>query len=67
MPIEPYPGGTNLSAQQVTKLTGGGTQYAFPRPPGLNAGQPWLVAQCGAAAEALDAARDPEAPGRARR
>lgn len=34
--------------------------YANPRPPGLNAGQPWLLPQCGVTADALDASKDPE-------
>jgi len=58
---EPYPAGTNLSSQRVSTLVPG-VQYAFPRPPGLNVGQAWLQPQCGAGAQALDAARDPEAP-----
>jgi virulence factor Mce-like protein len=34
--------------------------YALPRPPGLNAGTPWLLPECGAGADALDPAKDPE-------
>ena len=34
--------------------------YAFPRPPGLNVGQPWFQPQCGVTQAALDAADDPE-------
>ena len=37
--------------------------YAFPRPPGLNAGKPWFQPQCGAGPESLDASKDPERPG----
>ncbi|MCW2997842.1 MAG: Mammalian cell entry related protein [Solirubrobacterales bacterium] len=37
-----------------------GVTYAFPRPPGLNAGQAWLQPQCGAGADALDPKQDPE-------
>jgi ABC-type transporter Mla subunit MlaD len=36
-------------------------RYAMPRPPGLNAGQPWLVDSCGAGSAALDPNADPEA------
>lgn len=35
--------------------------YSFPRPPGMNAGQPWLQPQCQAGPDALDASKDPEA------
>jgi ABC-type transporter Mla subunit MlaD len=38
-----------------------GLQYAFPRPPGLAAGQPWFLPECGAGREALDPSQDPEA------
>jgi virulence factor Mce-like protein len=38
-----------------------GLRYAMPRPPGLNAGQPWLLPECGAGHAALDAGSDPEA------
>jgi ABC-type transporter Mla subunit MlaD len=34
--------------------------YAFPRPPGYNAGQPWFLPQCGAGRDALNPADDPE-------
>jgi ABC-type transporter Mla subunit MlaD len=37
-----------------------GLRYAFPRPPGYNAGQPWFLPQCGAGRDALDPAKDPE-------
>jgi len=36
-------------------------RYAFPRPPGLNAGQPWFQPQCGVGREVLDPAADQEA------
>jgi virulence factor Mce-like protein len=35
-------------------------KYAMPRPPGLNAGKPWLLPECGAGAAALDPTKDPE-------
>lgn len=38
-----------------------GLRYGFPRPPGYNAGQPWLQPQCGAGADALDPSKDQEA------
>jgi phospholipid/cholesterol/gamma-HCH transport system substrate-binding protein len=38
-----------------------GLRYAFPRPPGYNAGQPWFLPECGAGPEALDPSQDPEA------
>jgi virulence factor Mce-like protein len=50
-----------LPPSTFTKLTGQG--YAFPRPPGLNAGQPWLLPQCGVGPNALNPAADPEAGG----
>jgi virulence factor Mce-like protein len=34
--------------------------YALPRPPGLNAGKPWFVPECGAGPDSLDPAKDPE-------
>ncbi len=37
-----------------------GITYAFPRPPGYNSGQSWLLPQCGVGPEALDPAKDPE-------
>lgn len=35
-------------------------KYAFPRPPGLNAGQPWFIPECGVGPESVDPAKDPE-------
>jgi virulence factor Mce-like protein len=42
-------------------------QYAMPRPPGLNAGKPVFLPECGAGPDSLDPSKDPEdtAPGRA--
>jgi hypothetical protein len=37
-----------------------GLQYAEPRPPGLGAGQPWFLPQCGAGPNSLNPADDPE-------
>jgi hypothetical protein len=38
-----------------------GLRYAFPRPPGESAGQPWFQPQCGITKDALDPSKDPEA------
>lgn len=38
-----------------------GLTYAFPRPPGTQAGQPWFLPECGAGPDALDPNKDPEA------
>jgi len=54
------PGTSNTSEQALT-LQPGKLTYAMPRPPGLNAGKPWLQPECGAGADALDASKDPEA------
>jgi hypothetical protein len=42
-----------------TKLTG--QNYALVHPPGYNAGKPWFIPECGATADYLDPAKDPEA------
>jgi phospholipid/cholesterol/gamma-HCH transport system substrate-binding protein len=55
--------GTSYSSHQVTQLTSGLLTYAMPRPPGLNAGQPFLAPQCDAGPSALDASQDPEGNG----
>jgi ABC-type transporter Mla subunit MlaD len=47
-----------LPTERFTQLTGQG--YALPRPPGLNAGKPWFLPECGVGPSALDPARDPE-------
>jgi virulence factor Mce-like protein len=54
------PGTTETSAQAVAGSAGQFT-YAFPRPPGLNAGHPWFLPQCGAGPNSLNPAADPEA------
>jgi ABC-type transporter Mla subunit MlaD len=38
-----------------------GARYAFPAPPGNNAGQPWFLPECGITKDTLDPAKDPEA------
>jgi virulence factor Mce-like protein len=40
-----------------------GLQYAFPRPPGTAAGEPWFLPQCGAGQDSFDPTMDPEAHG----
>lgn len=56
----PIPIGTSDTAEQSIEPRKGRLSYAMPRPPGLNAGQPWLQPQCGAGPDALDASKDPE-------
>lgn len=53
------PPGTQNTPEQALALQPG-LSYAMPRPPGLNAGKPWLQPQCGAGADSLDPAKDPE-------
>ena len=55
------PGTTNTPVTALEQAPG--LTYAMPRPPGLNAGKPWLLPECGAGADALDASKDPEAGG----
>jgi hypothetical protein len=50
----------SMPTSNFLTLAGGGIKYAMPRPPGLNAGQPWLLPACGAGAQALDPNADPE-------
>jgi phospholipid/cholesterol/gamma-HCH transport system substrate-binding protein len=56
----PFSDGTSLTSAQIVHDYPG-QQYAYPRPPGLNAGQPWLQPACGAGASALNPSADPEA------
>jgi phospholipid/cholesterol/gamma-HCH transport system substrate-binding protein len=37
-----------------------GLRYAFPRPPGYDADQPWFLPECHAGQDALDPSKDPE-------
>jgi ABC-type transporter Mla subunit MlaD len=53
--------GTTLTSAQAVAQSHGALQYAFPRPPGLNAGRPWFQPQCGAGPNALNPTLDPEA------
>jgi virulence factor Mce-like protein len=55
--------GTLATAAQAVAAFNGGLHYAMPRPPGLNAGNPWFQPQCGAGPNSLDPAKDPEAGG----
>jgi ABC-type transporter Mla subunit MlaD len=48
-----------LNSAQNAALTG--KLYAYPRPPGLTAGQPWFLPDCGITKDALDPSKDPEA------
>jgi virulence factor Mce-like protein len=53
-----YPGTILNSAQAIA--TSPGLTYAFPRPPGMNQGRPYMLPQCGITAAALNPAFDPE-------
>ena len=53
--------GTPNTSKAAIDAQPGRLRYAMPRPPGLNAGQPWFQPQCGAGPESLDPAKDPEA------
>ncbi len=54
--------GTKNSSLDVTRTSR--LRYAMPRPPGLNAGKPQFLPQCGAGPDALDPAKDPEGAGK---
>lgn len=54
----PYPSATPLTAEQFQKLVPH-LKYAFPRPPGYNGGQPWLLDECHAGKDALDPSKNP--------
>ena len=56
--------GTNFNSLQATNMFKNRLFYAMPRPPGLNAGQPWFLPQCGAGPESLDPSKDPEGAGK---
>jgi hypothetical protein len=55
--------GTALTSQQVTGVSAGGLTYAMPRPPGLNAGQPFFRPQCDAGPTSVVPRNDPESSG----
>jgi hypothetical protein len=48
----------NLKSDTYAKLTG--QTYAMPRPPGMSAGEAWLMPECGVGPDALDPSKDPE-------
>jgi virulence factor Mce-like protein len=52
--------GSTMNSKQVVETYKGRIFYAMPRPPGLNAGKPWFLPECGAGPDALDASKDPE-------
>jgi phospholipid/cholesterol/gamma-HCH transport system substrate-binding protein len=52
--------GSLLTSQQITTNFANKVFYALPRPPGLDAGHPWLLPQCGAGKAAMDPSQDPE-------
>jgi virulence factor Mce-like protein len=57
----PFAPGTSMTSAQIVNDTfRDHIFYAMPRPPGLAAGQPWFLPQCGAGRDALDATKDPE-------
>lgn len=53
--------GTTLTSAQAVAQSHGALSYAFPRPPGLNGGQPWFLPRCGVTRNALNPNDDPEA------
>jgi hypothetical protein len=57
----PFPPGTTMTSDQIVNNTfRDKIFYAMPRPPGLAAGQPWFVPECGAGPDSVDAKKDPE-------
>jgi virulence factor Mce-like protein len=54
------PGTHNNTVQTLAEHPPGALTYAMPRPPGMNAGKPWLLPQCGITKDALDPSKDPE-------
>jgi ABC-type transporter Mla subunit MlaD len=56
------PSPTNVSTNNSADIAKAwpGLRYAFPRPPGYNAGQTWFLPECGAGPDALNPAKDPE-------
>jgi hypothetical protein len=49
-----------MSTSQFVQLSN--KQYAEPRPPGLEVGQPYFLPQCGAGPNSINPAADPENP-----
>jgi phospholipid/cholesterol/gamma-HCH transport system substrate-binding protein len=59
--VPPFGPGTKLNSEQiVNEVFRGKVFYAMPRPPGLAAGKPWFIPECGAGPDALDPSKDPE-------
>jgi ABC-type transporter Mla subunit MlaD len=56
----PYPEGSGLTSAQVARLFPF-LHYAFPRPPGEIANQPWFNEKCGVGRDSVDPNKDPEA------
>jgi len=57
----PAPHNAQYQSSGEAVAANSGLTYAFPRPPGSQAGQTWLLPECGAGADALDPDKDPEA------
>jgi virulence factor Mce-like protein len=49
-----------IKTSDFLNTLGAGLSYAMPRPPGLNAGKPYFLPECGAGPNALDPTKDPE-------
>lgn len=62
-PLSVIPGATPGTTSRPKEVVGANASlsYALPRPPGLNAGKPWFLPECGVTEDALDPAKDPEA------
>lgn len=65
-PLSVIPGATpgTFASPKAVVDANGSLSYALPRPPGLNAGKPWFLPECGVTQDALDPAKDPEAGSR---
>ncbi len=66
-PLQAHPmltPGLAPNSQTITTLFKNRLNYAMPRPPGLNAGTPWFIPECGITKDALDASKDPEGAGK---
>jgi phospholipid/cholesterol/gamma-HCH transport system substrate-binding protein len=57
----PIPVGTTDNSATLVGRLKDRLFYAFPRPPGMNVGNPWFLPACGITRDALDPAKDPEA------
>lgn len=57
LPFDQLPASTAQAAKLFPSL-----RYAFPRPPGEVAGQPWFIPECGVGPDSVDPSKDPEAP-----